>query len=141
VINADHDDIKVTLICGGGGAASEVDCLFDAILKLGQAVTRIIASVFCTLDHFHVPGRSEYCVIPPKTVDIVLGLHNEPTSNYFDHFTYICLNNPIFKEFGSLTLNLHRSSSELIERLLKLILGMDDSERTFVPFTLSDEYV
>ena len=33
------------------------------------------------------------------------------------------------------------SSSELIERLLKLILDMDDPECAFVPFFPSDEYI
>jgi dihydroxyacetone kinase len=67
------------------GVASEADWSFDAVLKLGQAVTGAIASIVCTLDHCHVPGRSEYSVIPPKTVEIGLGLHNEPVSNHFDH--------------------------------------------------------
>jgi hypothetical protein len=44
---------------------------------------------------------------PPQIVNIGLGLHNEPVSNYFDHFTCICLDNPTFREFVSLTLDFH----------------------------------
>jgi dihydroxyacetone kinase len=40
----------------------------------------------------------------------------------------------------SLTPNIQYSSSELIERLLKLILDMGDPERAFIPFAPSDEY-
>jgi len=78
------------------GAASEADWSFDAVLKLGQAVTGAIASIASTLDHCHVSGRSEYSIIPPRTVEIGLGLHNGPVSNYFDYFTCICLDNPNF---------------------------------------------
>ena len=49
-----------------------------------------------------------HCHPPPKkTVEIGLGLCNERVSNYFDYFTCICLDNPIFRQFGSLTLNLY----------------------------------
>ena len=71
LIKADHDDSKVTLICGEGGVASEVDWFF-AVLKVGQAITRAIASIACALDHCHVPGCSEYSVIFPQTVEIGL---------------------------------------------------------------------
>jgi len=45
-----------------------------AALKLGQAVPGAIASIACALDHGHVPGRSEYSVIPLKTVETGLSL-------------------------------------------------------------------
>jgi len=62
-----------------------------------QAVTGATASMAHTLDHCHIPGRSD-SVIPPKTGEIVLGLHNnEPVSNHFDYVTCICLDNPIFR--------------------------------------------
>jgi len=36
----------------------------------------------CTLDHCYISGRHQYSVIPPNTVEIGLGLHNELVSNY-----------------------------------------------------------
>jgi dihydroxyacetone kinase len=48
----------------------------------GQAVTGAIALIACTLDHCHIPGRSEYSTILPNTVEIGLVLHNEPVSNF-----------------------------------------------------------
>ena len=40
------------------GAASETEWSFDTVLELGQAIARV------TLGHCHIPGRSEYSVIP-----------------------------------------------------------------------------
>jgi len=77
-MNADHDDSKVTLIRGGEYLAHSTIGTFQG---------------------------APLCL--PKTVNIGLGLHNEPVSNYFDYFTCICLDNPNFREFGSLTLSLH----------------------------------
>ena len=55
--------------------------VFRTVLKLVPAVTETIASIACTLDHCHVPGCPEHSVIPQKTVEISLGLHNEHVSN------------------------------------------------------------
>ena len=49
--------------------------------------------------------------------------------------------NPIVREFGLSTLNVQPSSLDFIERLLKLILDMDDPERAFVPVSPSDVYL
>ena len=64
------------------GATSEADLSFDTVPSPGQAVTGAIVSIAPTLDHFHVPGHSEYSVGPPDTVEICLDLHDEPVSNY-----------------------------------------------------------
>jgi hypothetical protein len=61
---------------------SEADLSFDTVPNPGQAVTGAIVLIAPTLDHFHVPGRSEYSVVPPDTVEIRLDLHDEPVSNY-----------------------------------------------------------
>ena len=58
------------------GVASEADLLSD---RLSQAITGATTSIACT----EVP-ESEHSVIFPKTVEIDLGLHNEPVSNYSD---------------------------------------------------------
>ena len=59
----------------------QVSKIIGAVVKLGQAVTGAIASIACILDHYHVPGYSEYSVISPKTLEVGLGLYNEPVRN------------------------------------------------------------
>ncbi|KAF8151786.1 Dak1 domain-containing protein [Crassisporium funariophilum] len=108
------------LVCKFLGAASEADWSFDDIRKLGTGLTGAIASIACTLGHCHVPGRAEYALIPEDTVEIGLGLHNEP---------------------GVWVVSPQPSSTELIARMLKLILDMDDPERAFVPFDASDAII
>ncbi|KDR72886.1 hypothetical protein GALMADRAFT_252217 [Galerina marginata CBS 339.88] len=108
------------LVCKVIGAASEAGWSFEDVLKLGQGVTGAIASIACTLDHCHVPGRSEYAKIPEDTIEIGLGLHNEP---------------------GVWVVSPQPSSWDLIARMLKLILDMNNPERAFVPFDPSDSVV
>ena len=60
------------------GAAAEEGYGFHDILNLGKAVTGALSSIAATLDHAHVPGRAEHGRIPDDTVEIGLGLHNEP---------------------------------------------------------------
>lgn len=64
------------------GATSEADLSFDTVPNPGQAVIGVIVSIAPTLDHFHVPGHSEYSVGPSDTVEIRLDLHGEPVSSY-----------------------------------------------------------
>ncbi|KAJ6590569.1 Dak1 domain-containing protein [Mycena vulgaris] len=108
------------LVCKILGAASEASWTFENVQKLGRGVTGAIASIGCTLGHCHVPGRSDYALIPEDTVEIGLGLHNEP---------------------GVWVVKPQPSSTDLIARMLKLILDKDDPERAFVPFNASDVVV
>ncbi|KAJ7904951.1 Dak1 domain-containing protein [Mycena leptocephala] len=108
------------LVCKILGAAAEASWTFEDVQKLGRAVTGAIASIGCTLGHCHVPGRSDYAHIPEDTIEIGLGLHNEP---------------------GVWVVNPQPSSTDLIARMLKLILDKDDAERAFVPFDASDDVV
>jgi dihydroxyacetone kinase len=62
------------------GAASEAGMSFKNSLALGKATTDRLVSVVAALDHTHVPGRSEFAQIPHDTIEIGLGLHNEPVS-------------------------------------------------------------
>ncbi|KAJ7471889.1 Dak1 domain-containing protein [Mycena latifolia] len=108
------------LVCKILGAASEASWTFSNVQKLGRGVTGAIASIGCTLGHCHVPGRSDYALIPEDTVEIGLGLHNEP---------------------GVWVVKPQPSSTDLIARMLKLILDKEDPERAFVPFDASDVVV
>lgn len=110
------------LVCKILGAASEADYTFPTTLSLGKAVTDGLLSIGCTLGHCHVPGRdnSKYGVIEDDTIEIGLGLHNEPG-------VYVVRPQP--------------PSDKLIERMLDLMLKQDDPERTFVPFRENDGVV
>ncbi|KAJ7736744.1 Dak1 domain-containing protein [Mycena maculata] len=108
------------LVCKILGAASEAGWSFENVQKLGRGVTGAIASIGCTLGHCHVPGRADYALIPEDTVEIGLGLHNEP---------------------GVWVVKPQPSSTDLIARMLKLVLDKDDPERAFVPFARADVVV
>ncbi|KIY44664.1 dihydroxyacetone kinase [Fistulina hepatica ATCC 64428] len=108
------------LVCKILGAASEADWGFQEILDLGRAVAGNVASIGCTLGHCHIPGRGNYACIPADTIEIGLGLHNEP---------------------GVWVIKPQPSADELIARMLKLILDKEDPERSFVPFDAGDECV
>ncbi|KAL1665340.1 Dak1 domain-containing protein [Schizophyllum commune] len=108
------------LVCKILGAASEAKWKFEDVLNLGRAVTGAVASIGCTMGHCHVPGRGDKAPIPDDVVEIGLGLHNEP---------------------GVFVVKPQPNSSELIARMLKLLLDKEDTERAFVPFDNEDSIV
>ena len=81
-------------------------------------MTSSLVSIACTLGHCHVPGRdnSQYSIIQPGTIEIGLGLHNEPGA-------FVVEQPP---------------PDKLIARMLDLCMNQDDKERAFVPFTYGD---
>ncbi|KAL0572138.1 hypothetical protein V5O48_009816 [Marasmius crinis-equi] len=106
------------LVCKILGAASELSLSFQSVLRLGQTVTSSIVSIACTLGHCHVPGRdnAHYSVVQPGTIEIGLGLHNEPGA-------FVVEQPP---------------PDKLVARMLDLCLNQDDKERAFVPFTYGE---
>ncbi|KAH8826708.1 Dak1 domain-containing protein [Flagelloscypha sp. PMI_526] len=108
------------LVCKILGAASQADWSFENVLSLGKHVTGALASIACTLGHCHVPERSEFAVIPLDTIEVGLGVHNEP---------------------GVWVVSPQPDHTELISLMLKYILDKDDPERSFVPFNAGDEVV
>lgn len=107
------------LVCKLLGAASEANFSFPDTLSFGKAVTDGLLSIGCTLGHCHVPGRdnAKYGVIGEDTIEIGLGLHNEPG-------VYVVTPQP--------------PPDELIARMLDLLLNQEDKERSFVPFQEGD---
>lgn len=67
-------------VCKILGAAAEEEYGFQEILGLGKATTGALSSIAATLEHAHVPGRAEHGRIPDDTIEIGLGLHNEPVN-------------------------------------------------------------
>ncbi|OZJ04492.1 hypothetical protein BZG36_02667 [Bifiguratus adelaidae] len=72
----------IILVCKILGAASEFDYSFTQVMNLGHAVNKNLVSIAATLDHCHVPGRDHFAQIPKNTIEIGLGLHNEPDDPY-----------------------------------------------------------
>ncbi|KAF5345746.1 hypothetical protein D9758_011874 [Tetrapyrgos nigripes] len=96
------------LVCKILGAASTADWSFSETLALGNASVDGLASIGCTLGHCHVPGRiggGGYPLVEKDTVEIGLGLHNEP---------------------GMWTVSPQPSTTDLVSRMLKLILEQTD---------------
>lgn len=110
------------LVCKILGAASEAGYSFQETLSLGKAVTGGLLSIGCTLGHCHVPGRdnAKYGVIGEDTIEIGLGLHNEP---------------------GVYVVSPQPPPDKLIEKMLDLLLNQEDKERSFVPFEEKDSVV
>ncbi|KAK1762531.1 dhal domain-containing protein [Phialemonium atrogriseum] len=90
----------------------------DDVYDLGVAFSRQIVSVAATLDHCHVPGRTEHATLAADEVELGTGPHNEP---------------------GYLKISPVPSPEDLIKQALKLCLDESDPQRGFVKFAPGDE--
>lgn len=100
-----------------GGAAGQGGAL-DDVYDLGVAFSEQIVSIAATLDHCHVPGRTEHAVLGDDEVEIGTGPHNEP---------------------GYQSLSPAPSAEELVRQLLAYCLNEQDPERGYVRFRPQDE--
>ncbi|KAJ1553578.1 hypothetical protein HK405_007504 [Cladochytrium tenue] len=100
------------------GAAAAEGMSFDHVVAVGEAVNEHLASIATTLDHAHVPGRSEHGKLPEGTCEMGLGLHNEP---------------------GVFTLSPTPSAEVLVAKMLHHILDQDDPERGFFAWAPDDD--
>ncbi|KAF9875325.1 dihydroxyacetone kinase [Colletotrichum karsti] len=107
--------LKITSGAAGAKAGS-----FDDIYKLGVAVENQIVSIAATLDHCHVPGRTEHARLDTNEVEIGTGPHNEP---------------------GYRKVSPSPSPQELVDQLLEYCLKEDDPERSYVKFNPNDETI
>ena len=60
------------------GAAANVGTSFDDLMTLGNALGRSMVSIASTLDHCHVPGRTEHAMLANDEIELGTGPHNEP---------------------------------------------------------------
>ncbi|KAH6609816.1 hypothetical protein Trco_003162 [Trichoderma cornu-damae] len=102
-----------------GGAASAGGSL-DEVYNLGVALSQQIASIAATLDHCHVPGRTELVALQEGEVELGTGPHNEP---------------------GYKKLSPAPSASELVGQMLRHCLDEKDPERGYVEFSPGDETI
>lgn len=100
-----------------GGAAGQGASL-DDVYDLGVAFSQQIVSIAATLDHCHVPGRTEHAVLADDEVEIGTGPHNEP---------------------GYKRLSPAPSAEELVRMILTHCLDEKDPERGYVRFNKGDE--
>ncbi|KAK5657780.1 hypothetical protein OQA88_2853 [Cercophora sp. LCS_1] len=107
--------IGVLKILGAAGArGASLDELYD----LGIAVTGQIVSIAATLDHCHVPGRTEHGALNDDEVEIGTGPHNEP---------------------GYKKLSPAPTPQGLVKQILTYCLDQNDPERSYVKFNPGDE--
>lgn len=102
-----------------GGAAGQGASLND-VYDLGVAFSQQIVSIAATLDHCHVPGRTEHAVLGDDEVEIGTGPHNEP---------------------GYKRLSPAPSAGELVKMILTHCLDEKDPDRGYVKFNKGDETV
>ncbi|KAI0377307.1 glycerone kinase [Hypomontagnella monticulosa] len=107
--------IGVLKVMGGAaGAGGSLDQVYD----LGMAFSQQIVSIAATLDHCHVPGRTEHAMLTDGEMEIGTGPHNEP---------------------GYKKLSPAPSAQELVNQILTYCLNEGDPERGYVKFRAGDE--
>jgi len=100
------------------GAASGAGASLDQVYDLGVAFSQQIVSIAVTLDHCHVPGRTEHAHTKADELEIGTGPHNEP---------------------GYKTLSPIPSPEDLVKTILKYLLDETDPIRGYVNFHEGDE--
>lgn len=107
--------IGVLKVMGGASAAGGS---LDDVYDLGVAFADQIVSIAATLDHCHVPGRTEHGMLADDEIELGTGPHNEP---------------------GYQKLSPAPSASELVQSILKHCLDESDPIRGYVNFAPGDE--
>lgn len=102
------------------GAAAAEGLGVEELFELGTEVTRQIVSIAATLDHCHVPGRTEHGALGENEVEIGTGPHNEP---------------------GYRKLSPQPSAEGLVKEILRYLMDESDPERGYVHFEEGDETV
>ncbi|WYZ42654.1 hypothetical protein EsH8_VI_000353 [Colletotrichum jinshuiense] len=107
--------LKVVSGATGIGAGS-----LDEIYQLGVSVESQIVSIAATLDHCHVPGRTEHARLVVDEIEVGTGPHNEP---------------------GYTKVSPSPSPQSLVDQLLRYCLNQEDPERSYVKFNREDETI
>ncbi|KAI1331689.1 dihydroxyacetone kinase [Xylariaceae sp. FL0255] len=101
---------------GAAGAGGPLDQVYD----LGVAFSQQIVSIAATLDHCHVPGRSEHAQLQADEIEIGTGPHNEP---------------------GYKKISPAPSPQDLIKTILTYLMDESDPIRGYVNFNQGDETI
>ncbi|KAK0627611.1 dihydroxyacetone kinase [Immersiella caudata] len=100
------------------GAAGARGASLDELYDFGVAIGQQIVSIAATLDHCHVPGRTEHGALKDDEFEIGTGPHNEP---------------------GYRKLSPAPSPQGLVKQILTYCLDPNDVERSYVKFNPGDE--
>ncbi|RSM20286.1 hypothetical protein CDV31_000780 [Fusarium ambrosium] len=102
-----------------GGAAGAGHSL-DDVYNLGVAFSEQIVSIAATLDHCHVPGRSQHGALAVNEIELGTGPHNEP---------------------GYMKLSPAPTTPELVRQILTHCLDENDPTRGYVKFVPKDKTI
>ncbi|TGJ84730.1 hypothetical protein E0Z10_g4010 [Xylaria hypoxylon] len=109
--------IGVLKVMGGAsGAGGSLDQVYD----LGVSFSQQIVSIAVTLDHCHVPGRTEHAQSGADEIEIGTGPHNEP---------------------GYKKLSPVPSPEDLVKTILTYLMDESDPLRGYVNFNTGDETI
>jgi triose/dihydroxyacetone kinase / FAD-AMP lyase (cyclizing) len=100
------------------GAAAGQGASLDEVYDVGQAFADQVVSIAATLDHCHVPGRTEHGALEADELEIGTGPHNEP---------------------GYRKLKPKPDAEGLVQMILKYCLDESDPQRGYVHFGEGDE--
>lgn len=111
---------QIAVLKIAGAAANAAKASFTAICDLTEAVANQIVSIAATIDHCHVPGRTEHAQLDIGAIELGTGPHNEP---------------------GHERLSPAPSPGDLIDKMLRYCLDPKDTERAYVHFDSDHETV
>ncbi|GAB7355735.1 hypothetical protein MBLNU459_g6427t3 [Dothideomycetes sp. NU459] len=100
------------------GAASQEGYAFEKCFALGQSVNDHCVTIGSSLDYCHIPGRGHHEQLPPNTLSVAQGIHNEA---------------------GLLEVSPIPSADDLVTDLLRYLLDPSDKDRAFCSFSSSDD--
>ena len=110
--------VLVHKIAGALAESQKVD--LHSLAQVAHSVVASMVTVGASLDHCSVPDRSAEEFLHQQEMEVGMGIHNEP---------------------GVLKLSPVPKSSELVERLLKILLDQSDNDRAYVKFDFADDVV
>lgn len=101
------------------GALAEAGGSLEDVYKVAQLANENVVTVGSSLEHVHIPGREvPKDTVPSDEIEIGMGIHNEPGS--------------------------HRVTAtlpELVQTMLRQMLDQDDSDRAYLSWSSSDQFV
>lgn len=100
------------------GAAAATGITLDEIVQVAQHVADNVATIGVSLDYCSVPGSQEAVSLPAATIELGMGIHNEPGTN---------------------KLSPQPNITVVVDTMLRLLLDTTYAERGFLTFNSSFE--
>ena len=109
--------IGIIKIMGAAAGAGEG---FDELMALCNALQKQVVSIASTIDHCHVPGRTEHAMLEDDEIELGTGPHNEPG----------------FRKISPVP-----NPEDFVAMNLKYCLDETDPERGYVKFEKNDQVI